>query len=102
MIIGADGIYKGSDLDGDLYFVGWDDSLFFKRNDPPGDYKPPPAFQSQSKDVTRNDVIDFFVDFMENNHLGEIANQHVLRSCLLSPDLHAATDDQNCLEKSCR
>jgi RNA-dependent RNA polymerase len=67
---------SGSDLDGDLYFVTWEPTLLPKRVETPMNYISPPA-KLIDRDVTMPDVIQFFVDFIENDQLGRIANAHV-------------------------
>jgi len=71
-------IHKGSDLDGDLYFVSWEESLFFEKNEKAMDYTPQAPMEVEN--VTTSDITDFFVNFMRNNHLGIIANTHVRQS----------------------
>ena len=66
---------SGSDLDGDLYFVTWDKRLIPPENENAMDYDSPPA--KEKDNVTIDDVIDFFVEFIEVDQLGRIANAHV-------------------------
>lgn len=89
---------SGSDLDGDLYLVLWDQDLVPKvPNRPAGDYTPPPQDQStasvEEEFMDRNlpsrrekilDIMelleekDFFIDYISNDCLGTIANSHIL------------------------
>ena len=70
---------SGSDLDGDLYFVTWEPSLIPKHMEEPMEYDSPPA-KNNARDIDINDVIDFFVKFIEIDQLGRIANAHVALS----------------------
>ncbi|XP_047325026.1 RNA-dependent RNA polymerase 6 [Impatiens glandulifera] len=72
---------SGSDLDGDLYFVTWDENLIppSKRSWPPMDYEPPPI-KVQTRDVTQKDIINFFTHNMVNESLGAICNSHVVHA----------------------
>jgi hypothetical protein len=66
---------SGGDLDGDLYNVFWDHEGIPKKYFSPADYprvKPPELDRA----VTRDDIADFFVTFMEADILGIIANRH--------------------------
>ncbi|KAL9480911.1 hypothetical protein ACSS6W_005697 [Trichoderma asperelloides] len=66
---------SGGDLDGDLYSVFWDPFVIPKQYFSPADYprvKPPEL----DRVVTRDDIADFFVNFMEADILGLIANRH--------------------------
>ncbi|KAM3437517.1 hypothetical protein NHJ13734_004584 [Beauveria thailandica] len=66
---------SGGDLDGDLYNVIWDPRALPKCTFDPADYTrvvPP----SLDRPVTRQDIADFFVDFMKSDILGLIAIRH--------------------------
>lgn len=67
---------SGSDLDGDLYFVSWEPSLIPNQVEEPMNYKSPPA-KNSDEDITIEDVCKFFVNFMEMDRLGALANAHV-------------------------
>ena len=74
---------SGSDLDGDLYFVTWDQRLVPRPEDvhPPMDYLAAPA---QTVDqVTMEHVHDFIINYMKNDQLGQICSWHVANA-----DLH--------------
>ncbi|UKZ81885.1 hypothetical protein TrVFT333_009661 [Trichoderma virens FT-333] len=66
---------SGGDLDGDLYSIFWDPFVIPKSYFTPADYPrvTPPALD---RVVTREDIADFFVKFMETDILGMIANRH--------------------------
>ncbi|CAM1510489.1 Fc.00g008240.m01.CDS01 [Cosmosporella sp. VM-42] len=68
---------SGGDLDGDLYNVIWDPEAMPKRTFDPADYprvKPPEL----DRPVTRDDIADFFINFMKTDILGMIAVRHVM------------------------
>ncbi|KAG8166523.1 hypothetical protein KVR01_002212 [Diaporthe batatas] len=71
---------SGGDMDGDDYFVFWDERLI-----PLEWYHPPLDHDAESStpgveepaDVTIEDVSKFFVQYMKNDSLGSIASAHV-------------------------
>ncbi|CAH9146428.1 unnamed protein product [Cuscuta epithymum] len=67
---------SGSDLDGDFYYVCWDNDLIPRSMVPPMDYTPP-ATQLQC-DVTIEDIRKYFVEYIMNDTLGMISNAHVV------------------------
>ena len=67
---------SGSDLDGDLYFVTWDATLIPDKVEEPAEYEAIPPKNHGSKIEVEN-IIKFFVDFIEVDQLGRIANSHV-------------------------
>ncbi|KAJ1415916.1 RNA-dependent RNA polymerase, eukaryotic-type [Sesbania bispinosa] len=84
---------SGSDLDGDLYFVTWDENLIppSKRSWIPMEYTPQES-KLQARQVTIQHIIDFFVRNMVNEHLGAICNAHVV---------HADCSDYGALDEKC-
>lgn len=72
---------SGSDLDGDLYFVCWDPCLMPPRGESmePMQYSADEA-KSQRYKVGIEDLVDFFVRHMINDHLGKICNAHVVHA----------------------
>ncbi|KAH0496216.1 hypothetical protein TgHK011_003588 [Trichoderma gracile] len=66
---------SGGDLDGDLYSIFWDPYVVPKRVYPAASY-PRVSPPSLDRAVTRDDIADFFVRFMETDILGMIANRH--------------------------
>ncbi|KAK3009291.1 hypothetical protein RJ639_013141 [Escallonia herrerae] len=66
---------SGSDLDGDLYFVTWDDNLI------------PPSYLKLF-----TDIIDFFSMNMVNENVGTICNAHVV---------HADLSEYGALDEKC-
>lgn len=76
---------SGGDLDGDDFFVIWDQDLLPKEwNCPPMNYtgsKP----QQLDRDVNVNDLRNFFVKYMKNDVLAIIAHSHLARADELGP-----------------
>ncbi|KQK09241.1 probable RNA-dependent RNA polymerase SHL2 [Brachypodium distachyon] len=74
---------SGSDLDGDLYFVTWDEKLIppGKKSWNPMDYSPAEAKQLP-RQVSQHDIVDFFLKNMVNENLGVICNAHVVHADL--------------------
>jgi len=70
----------GGDLDGDMFFVCWDESLIPPAMVEPGDYSadiliPAPRRQSKLDDPTQsitNRSIEFFIKYNMENELGLI------------------------------
>jgi hypothetical protein len=67
---------SGGDLDGDLYNVIYDSDLIPKTTYQAADY-PRVTALSLDREVNAQDMSDFFVDFMETDQLGYIANLHL-------------------------
>lgn len=66
---------SGSDLDGDIYFVCWDNDLVPPLVKDPMDYTAAPAILLDH-DVSIEEVEKYFTDYMVNDTLGIIANAH--------------------------
>ncbi|KKZ61292.1 hypothetical protein EMCG_04100 [[Emmonsia] crescens] len=94
---------SGGDLDGDLYNIIFDDTLIPKRIAAPAEY---PRVEGKVLDrpVERDDIIDFFVTFMQQDQLGRIATIHQTIAdqrrlgtfdpeCLLLAELHSTAVD---------
>ena len=67
---------SGSDLDGDLYFISWDQSLIPPQVDEPMKYDGLAA-NVKNGPITSDDLKEFMVFFIKNDKLGVIANTHV-------------------------
>ncbi|KAJ8530900.1 hypothetical protein K7X08_023781 [Anisodus acutangulus] len=67
---------SGSDLDGDIYFVCWDQDLIPPRPVQAMDYSPAPSTELDH-DVTIEEVEEYFTNYIVNDSLGIIANAHV-------------------------
>jgi RNA-dependent RNA polymerase len=83
---------SGSDLDGDLYFVTWEPSLIPKQVCNALDYTSQSA--KEKHEISIEDVIKFFVKFIEVDQLGRIANAHVA----ISDSSHLGVKDPVCVE----
>jgi len=68
-----------SDLDGDMYFIGWNPLLIPPKIARPMSYR---ALKTEDKSATNEDIINFFVEFSNNDQLGKIDNAHL--SCCRS------------------
>ena len=66
---------SGGDLDGDLYNVIYDDTLYPKLKSEPADYDIAKPIDI-GRPVEKSDMTDFFIQFMENDNLGLIATLH--------------------------
>ncbi|KAF2303847.1 hypothetical protein GH714_023829 [Hevea brasiliensis] len=86
---------SGSDLDGDLYFVTWDENLLppSKKSWTPMQYDAAEA-KLLHRPVRSQDIIDFFAKHMVNENLGAICNAHVVHADLSE---HGALDE-NCIK----
>ncbi|ETS02243.1 RdRP-domain-containing protein [Trichoderma reesei RUT C-30] len=94
---------SGGDLDGDLYNIFWDPRVIPKQFFTAASYPrviPPPLDRA----VTRDDIADFFVTFMETDILGMIANRHQVsadakeegtlhQECIKLAELHSTAVD---------
>lgn len=67
---------SGGDLDGDLYNIIFDKSLFPTRIVEPADY-PRPEPIDIGRPVNTTDMTNFFLTFMETDQLGYICNTHM-------------------------
>ena len=81
---------SGGDLDGDLYNVIYDRSLYPKQVVPAADYSALRPIDI-GRPVERSDITDFFVNFMENDNLGLIATLHQI---LADQKQHGTLDPQ--------
>ncbi|KAI2011885.1 hypothetical protein LOZ39_004388 [Ophidiomyces ophidiicola] len=66
---------SGGDLDGDLYNIIYDERLFPPRTHEPANY-PKVEEKLLERQVQRDDIIDFFITFMQQDQLGRIATIH--------------------------
>lgn len=97
---------SGGDLDGDDYLVIWDQDMlpeaWFRT---PMDYSAPKA-PVLSRPVTVNDITSFFVTYIKNDRLPQIAHAHLAfadylddgvddKKCMKLASLHSAAVDYN-------
>lgn len=66
---------SGGDLDGDRYYVIWDEVAMPQQTFTPAEY-PRKTPIDIGRVVTRSDMTDFFLNFMESDQLGRIAVGH--------------------------
>ncbi|PNH38819.1 hypothetical protein VD0004_g8035 [Verticillium dahliae] len=83
---------SGGDLDGDLYNIIWDRQARPKRFFAPADY-PRITPTELNRQVTRDDMAGFFVDFMKSDVLGMIATKHLI----LADQKEEGTLDADCI-----
>lgn len=82
---------SGSDLDGDIYFVSWDEKLLFPVNQPAAEYEP---LVSPSVDkVEAKDLVDFYVTYISNDCLGPIATCHLAHANRTDNELGALSPE---------
>ncbi|KAI7849664.1 RNA dependent RNA polymerase-domain-containing protein [Circinella umbellata] len=68
---------SGGDLDGDIYSIIWDSRLFPAiRDTKPMNHQPIESPKVEGS-VSINDIKRFFVDYIINDNLGQIANAHM-------------------------
>ncbi|OBT64469.1 hypothetical protein VE03_05354 [Pseudogymnoascus sp. 23342-1-I1] len=88
------GMCSGGDLDGDDFFVIWDQDLLPKEwNAEPMDYTAPSPVKLD-RPVEINDVMSFFVKYMKSDTLPTIAHAHLA----LADELELSVRDPKCLE----
>ncbi|XP_042467926.1 probable RNA-dependent RNA polymerase 2 [Zingiber officinale] len=68
---------SGGDLDGDLYFVCWDENLIPPETDAPMDYTPTRP-RIMDHDVKLEEIQKYFVNYMINDNLGAISTTHLV------------------------
>ncbi|KAI9782141.1 MAG: hypothetical protein M1835_004106, partial [Candelina submexicana] len=96
---------SGGDLDGDLYNIIYHEELIPKPEviSPPADYPRLPPLDIGRR-VERQDMANFFLQFMENDQLGRIATLHQILAdqsprgtfdgdCLTLADMHSTAVD---------
>ncbi|KAI5248426.1 RNA-directed RNA polymerase [Aureobasidium subglaciale] len=85
---------SGGDLDGDLYNVIFEPSLMPQRETaPPADYARVPG-RELDREVTIQDMSNFFVEFMETDQLGQICTRHLQ----LADQREAGVFDNDCVQ----
>lgn len=83
---------SGGDLDGDRYYVIWDELAMPKQTFTPADY-PRKLPLDIGRAVTRSDMTDFFLNYMESDQLGRIAVGHRV----LADQKSEGTLDEDCV-----
>jgi hypothetical protein len=94
---------SGGDLDGDRYYIFWDERAKPKRIFQPADYpRQEPIDIGRSVEV--NDMTDHFIKFMETDQLGRIAVTHRIladqsddgtlnKDCVVLAEMHSTAVD---------
>ncbi|KAG2330410.1 hypothetical protein Bca52824_001590 [Brassica carinata] len=82
---------SGGDLDGDQFFVSWDEKLIPSQMDPPMDYAGSRP-RIMDHDVTLEEIHKFFVDYMISDTLGAISTAHLV---------HADRDPEKARSQKC-
>ena len=85
---------SGSDLDGDLYFVTWEPTLIPTTMHEPMDYSQKGHIKLKDCEIVIEDIIRFFVEFIEVDQLGRLANAHVA----ISDNSPLGVKDPICIE----
>ena len=92
---------SGSDLDGDNFWICWDDRLIPKTHqeavtidDPTNNSANP---KNKEGEVTYNDMLDFFIDYVNYEKLGQIDNSHLIHA---DRDLKQYANNKTCMELS--
>ncbi|GER56874.1 Rna-dependent RNA polymerase [Striga asiatica] len=82
---------SGGDLDGDLYFISWDENLIPPRTVTPMDYTGRRA-RIMDHDVTLEEIQKFFADYLISDTLGTISTAHLI---------HADREPEKALSPKC-
>lgn len=72
----------GGDLDGDLFNVIYDERLLPNYTELAADYSPAPP-KYLGRPAEREDIIDFFIEYMQSDRLGQISNMHKIKADLV-------------------
>ncbi|EMD68523.1 hypothetical protein COCSADRAFT_178332 [Bipolaris sorokiniana ND90Pr] len=70
---------SGGDLDGDLFHIIYDQRLIPAYTVEPAEYDKVPA-NDLGRPVEANDIVDFFIEYMKMDRLGQISNKHKIRA----------------------
>ncbi|CAG8529294.1 17526_t:CDS:10 [Dentiscutata erythropus] len=96
---------SGGDLDGDEFFVCFDERIFPEIDNDPMDYSPPKR-KTLDRPVEISDIREVFINFMKNDRIGIIGNLHLAIAdfqqegvynpqCLKLAELHSKAVDFN-------
>ena len=69
----------GGDLDGDKFYVIYDERLVPQRAETAADYASAPA-KDIGRSIRTNDIIEFFIEYMQSDRLGQISNMHRVKA----------------------
>jgi len=80
---------SGGDLDGDDYIVSWDPDLIPPEWDAePFHYRAPTPVRKDN--ISTNDIINFFHDYLQNDYLGRIAHAHLAAADYLDQGIQSS------------
>jgi hypothetical protein len=82
----------GGDLDGDLFHIIFDRRLIPPYTTASAEYPPAPA-KDLGRPTEKQDIIDFFIEYMQSDRLGQISNMHKIRA----DTLKCGTRESDCL-----
>lgn len=68
---------SGGDLDGDIYLLAWDTALLPPREAVAVDYTPAVKAEDTCAQVTVQDIVQFWINYMKNDQLARIAIAHL-------------------------
>ncbi|CAM5998907.1 unnamed protein product [Sphagnum balticum] len=92
---------SGSDLDGDNFFICWDPTLIPKSHeeayviDDPKTKDPTKMVNQDKKKPDYHQMLDFFVDYLNYEKLGQIDNSHLVKA---DSNLTQYAHDKDCME----
>ncbi|KAK8684611.1 hypothetical protein V6N13_040630 [Hibiscus sabdariffa] len=69
---------SGSDLDGDIYFVCWEETLIPPRQVNPMNYSAAPSATLNHEGVTIEEIQEYFTNYIVSDSLGIISNAHLV------------------------
>ena len=84
---------SGGDLDGDTFHIIFDPNARTRESFAPADYARQ-APRELERPVERQDMADFFVDFIETDQLGRICNTHKM----LADQSDGGVNDERCIK----
>lgn len=87
---------SGGDLDGDLFYVSWDERLIPPKIQTALHYIPEEKKFKEKSNITQQDILDFFFDYMNFDILGTVANSHLA----LADQSEKLANDERCIELS--
>lgn len=86
---------SGGDLDGDLYFVSWDERLLPSQTEDAMSYESKKNEEfNESSEIKVQQMLDFFIKYMNFDNLGRIANSHLA----LADQSEKLAYDERCLK----
>lgn len=93
----AQNMMSSGDLDGDIYFICWDNRIFPKQEVPPATVQASKESSSNgyvqnNMTMVRDNIIDLFCNYFRNNYLGFISALHLV---------HADISQNGALSKEC-